>query len=55
MSNFNLNSLNGRIAEQLVQDLFQQSGYNVFNFGLERLHPGLSVYSGESEPPFRAK
>ncbi len=41
-SNFNLNSLKGRIAEQLMQDLFQQSGYNVFNFGLERLHPGLS-------------
>ena len=39
---FNLNSLKGRIAEQLVQDLFQQSNYNVFNFGLERLHPGLS-------------
>ncbi len=42
MSNFNLNSLKGRIAEHLVQDLFQQSGYNVFNFGLERLHPALS-------------
>jgi len=41
-SKFNLNSLKGRIAEQLIQDLFQQSGYNVFNFGLERLHPGLS-------------
>lgn len=40
--NFNLNSLKGRIAEQLIQDLFQQSNYNVFNFGLERLHPGLS-------------
>jgi hypothetical protein len=42
MSNFNLNKLKGRIAEQLIQDLFQQSGYNVFNFGLERLHPALS-------------
>lgn len=43
MSNsFNLNTLKGRIAEQLIQDLFQQSNYNVFNFGLERLHPGLS-------------
>lgn len=42
MNNFNINSLKGRIAEQLVQDLFQQSGYNVFNFGLERLHPALS-------------
>ena len=33
-NNFNLNSLKGRIAEQLIQDLFQQSGYNVLNFGL---------------------
>lgn len=30
------------MAEHLVQDLFIQSGYNVFNFGLERLHPILS-------------
>ena len=48
MGNFNLNSLKGRIAEQLVQDLFQQSGYNVFNFGLERLHPGLSKLIGSN-------
>ena len=41
-SNFNLNSLKGRIAEHLVQDLFINSGYNVFNYGLERLHPSLS-------------
>ena len=39
---FNLNTLKGRMAEHLVQDLFIQSGYNVFNFGLERLHPILS-------------
>ena len=42
MSNFNLNSLKGRMAENIIQDLFQQSNYNVFNFGLERLHPALS-------------
>lgn len=41
-SSFNLNILKGRLAEQIVQDLFQQSGYNVFNFGLERMHPSLS-------------
>ncbi len=39
---FHLNSLKGRLAEQLVQDLFIMNGYNVFNYGLERLHPGLS-------------
>ncbi|HPI30301.1 MAG TPA: hypothetical protein PLS26_07210 [Bacteroidales bacterium] len=41
-SNFNLNTLKGRMAEQIIKDLFQQSGYNVFNFGLESLHPTLS-------------
>lgn len=41
-SNFPLNSLKGRMAEHLVQDLFIQSGYNVFNFGLERVMPSLS-------------
>ena len=30
------------MAEHLVQDLFIQSGYNVFNFGLERMMPSLS-------------
>jgi hypothetical protein len=30
------------MAEHLVQDLFIQSGYYVFNFGLERLMPSLS-------------
>ncbi len=41
-NSFNLNSLKGRLAEQLVQDLFLQSDYNIFNYGLERLHPALS-------------
>ena len=39
---FNLNTLKGRMAEHLIQDLFIQSGYNVFNFRLERLMPSLS-------------
>lgn len=38
----NLNMLKGRIAEQLIQDLFLNARYNVFNYGLERLHPFLS-------------
>ena len=39
---FNLNKLKGRIAEQIIQDLFANSGFNIFNYGLERLHPALS-------------
>ena len=37
-----LNTLKGRIAEQLIQDLFIKCDYNVFNYGLERIHPSLS-------------
>jgi hypothetical protein len=40
--NFNLNILKGRMAEQMIQDIFLQSNYNVFNYGLEKLHPLLS-------------
>jgi hypothetical protein len=45
MSNdhFNLNTLKGRMAEQLIQDLFNRNGYNVFNYCLERIHPFLST------------
>ena len=39
---FNLNILKGRMAEQLIQDLFSRNSYNVFNYGLERIHPFLS-------------
>ncbi|MCO5267041.1 MAG: hypothetical protein M9948_14345 [Lentimicrobium sp.] len=39
---FSLNTLKGRLAEHLVQDLFSMNGYNVFNYGLERTHPFLS-------------
>ncbi len=50
MSNnpFHLNTLKGRMAEQLIQDLFSRNGYNVFNYGLERIHPFLSTMLREN-------
>lgn len=30
-TSFKLNTLKGRLAEQLIQDLFVNNGYNVFN------------------------
>ncbi len=45
-NNFNLNSLKGRMAEQLIQDLFLQSGYNVFNYGIEKVMPGFARFLG---------
>lgn len=38
---FNLNTLKGRMAEHLIQDLFIHCGYNVFNYGMERIMPGI--------------
>lgn len=50
MSNdtFNLNTLKGRMAEQMIQDLFNRNNYNVFNYGLERIHPFLSTMLREN-------
>lgn len=39
---YNLNSLKGRIAEQIIQDLFICNKYNVFNYGIERIMPGIT-------------
>jgi hypothetical protein len=33
--------LKGRVAEQMIQDLFLNGGYIVSNYGLERIHAHL--------------
>ena len=40
--NIHFRFFKGRMAEQLIQELFVENDYNVFNYGLERLHPTLS-------------
>ncbi len=37
----NFHYLKGRIAEQLIQDLFSHNNYKVFNYGIERVMPGI--------------
>lgn len=33
--------IKGRVAETIVQELFQNNGYNVFSYGMERTVPAL--------------
>lgn len=44
------NLIKGRIAETIIQELFIQSGYNVFHYGMERTLPAiLGKISGKND------
>jgi len=38
---FSHNLIKGRVAETIVQELFQANGYNVFSYGMERTVPAI--------------
>ena len=38
---FHFRILKARIAETMVKELFKLNGYNVFNFGMEEVLPGI--------------
>lgn len=35
------NIIKARVAETIIQELFQQNGYHVFNYGMERTIPSI--------------
>lgn len=39
---FTENSVKGRVAETIIQELFLAHGYNVFHYGMERSIPGIA-------------
>lgn len=39
---FSLNSIKGRVAETIIQELFLAHGFNVFHYGMERSVPGIA-------------
>lgn len=41
-STFSLNSIKGRVAETIIQELFLAHGFNVFHYGMERSIPGIA-------------
>ena len=38
---FSLNIIKARVAETIIQELFQSNGYTVFSYGMERTVPGI--------------
>ncbi len=40
-STFSENSIKGRVAETIIQELFLAHGFNVFHYGMERSIPGI--------------
>ena len=39
---FSANSIKGRVAETIIQELFLAHGFNVFHYGMERSVPGIA-------------
>lgn len=42
LSTFSLNTVKGRVAETIIQELFLANGFNVFHYGMERSIPGIA-------------
>jgi hypothetical protein len=41
IKDYSQNIIKARVAETIIQELFIQNGYNVFNYGMERTMPTL--------------
>ncbi len=46
---FSFNKIKGRLAETVVQELFLLNNYNVFNYGMERMMPGITERMGNAK------
>ena len=42
LSTFSQNSIKGRVAETIIQELFLAHEFNVFHYGMERSIPGIA-------------
>ncbi|MBK7287857.1 MAG: hypothetical protein IPI95_12590 [Flavobacteriales bacterium] len=42
LSTFSQNSIKGRVAETIIQELFLAHDFNVFHYGMERSIPGIA-------------
>lgn len=52
---FSLNSIKGRVAETIIQELFLAHGFNVFHYGMERSIPGIAQLTRKTNGPVRDK
>lgn len=46
---FSANSIKGRVAETIIQELFLAHGFNVFHYGMERSVPGIAQLTRRTE------
>jgi hypothetical protein len=52
---FSTNSIKGRVAETIIQELFLAHDYNVFHFGMERSIPGVAQLTRKTSGAVRDK
>lgn len=48
---FSENSIKGRVAETIIQELFLAHGFNVFHYGMERSIPGIAQLTRKTTGP----
>jgi len=48
---FSENSIKGRVAETIIQELFLAHEYNVFHYGMERSIPGIAQLTRKTNGP----
>lgn len=52
---FSLNSIKGRVAETIIQELFLAHDFNVFHYGMERSIPGITQLTRKTSGAVRDK
>ena len=52
---FSLNSIKGRVAETIIQELFLAHDFNVFHYGMERSIPGIAQLTRKTSGAVRDK
>ncbi len=51
MNTFSQNSIKGRVAETIIQELFLAHDFNVFHYGIERSIPGIAQLTRKTNGP----
>ena len=55
LTTFFANSIKGRVAETIIQELFLAHGFNMFHYGMERSVPGIAQLTRKTNGPVRDK
>ena len=50
---FSENTIKGRVAETIIQELFLAHRFNVFHYGMERSIPGIAELTRKTDGPCR--